>query len=543
MSPRLRAVRAFAVAASLGLGAPPRAGAQCLTAGPAWRNTPFDSQAAPFGATFDATPGGARIDGVTGLSLGAAADYKQLAAIVRFNNAGLIDARNGGVYAADARVPYTAGSMYRFRLAVDPVAHRYSVYVTPPGAAERLLGMNYAFRAEQALAASLNSWALQAGAGAHQVCRFALTAAPSGPDAVPPAVALTSPAHGAVLSGEATVSAEATDAVAVAGVQFLLDGANLNAEDAQAPYRTAWNTAASADGAHLLAAVARDAAGNRATSAPVTVSVKNAPSAACLASSPAWRSTPFPVQSGPFEAAFTAIPAESRIDAIVGLSRGPATRYSDLAAIVRFNNTGYIDARNGGAYGADSSFPYTAGASYRFRLAVDPAAGVYSAYVTPPGSPERTLASRYAFRAEQSAVARLDSWALQSGAGSHRVCAFAAVPAPAGPALDASAPTVAFTAPAASATVSGSVTLAVKASDDAGVAGVQFRVDGVDLGAELRQPPFSMAWDSTSAPNGAHRLTATARDAAGNRTSASIGVVAANATSPAGADRFGVKYL
>lgn len=543
MTSRLHAVRAVAAAAALGLGLAPRAAAQCLTAGASWRNTGFPDQAAPFGATFDATPGGARIDGVTGLSLGGAADYKQLAVIVRFNNAGLIDARNGGVYAADARVPYTAGSLYRFRLVVDPVAHRYSVYVAPPGAAERLLARNYSFRSEQALAASLNNWALQAGAGSHQVCRFALTAAPSGPDTTPPAVALTAPAPGAVLSGEATVSAEASDAVAVTGVQFLLDGASLNAEDVQAPYRTAWNTAAAADGAHLLAAVARDAAGNRATSAPVTVSVKNASTAACLASSPQWRSTPFPVQAAPFTATFTAVPAEARIDAIVGLSRGAASRYADLAAIVRFNNTGYIDARNGGAYGADSSIAYTAGASYRFRLLVDPAAGVYSTYVTPPGAAERTLASRYAFRSEQSAVGRLDSWALQSSAGSHRVCAFAAAPGPPAEALDSAPPTVSFTAPAASATVSGSVTLSVKAADDVGVAGVQFRLDGVDLGAELRQPPFAMAWDSASAPNGPHTLTAAARDAAGNRTSASIGVVAANAPASAGADRFGVKYL
>lgn len=543
MTSRLHAVTAVAAAAALVLGLPPRAGAQCLTAAASWRNTSLPPQAAPFGATFDATPGGARIDGVTGLSLGGAADYKQLAAIVRFNNAGLIDARNGGVYAADARVPYTAGSLYRFRLAVDPVAHRYSVYVAPPGAAERLLAQNYAFRAEQALAASLNSWALQAGAGSHQVCRFALTAAPAGPDAVPPAVSITTPAPGAVLAGETTVSAEASDAVAMAGVQFLLDGANLNAEDVQAPYRTAWNTAVSADGAHLLAAVARDAAGNKATSAPVTVSVKNAPSAACVASSALWRNTPFPAQGGPFTASFTAVPVDSRIDGIIGLSRGAASRYADLAAIVRFNNTGYIDARNGGAYGADSSFPYTAGSSYRFRLTVDPAAGVYSAYVTPPGSPERTLASRYAFRSEQSAVARLDSWALQSGTGSHRVCAFAATAGPPAETLDAVPPSVAFTAPAASAAVSGSVPLAAKASDDVGVAGVQFRVDGVDLGAELRQPPFALAWDSASGPNGPHSLTATARDAAGNRSSASIGVIVANAPASAGADRFGVKYL
>ncbi|MDP3544236.1 MAG: Ig-like domain-containing protein [Elusimicrobiota bacterium] len=537
------AVRAFAAAAALGLGAAPRAQAQCAAASAAWKNTAFASQTAPFGATFDAIPGGARIDGVTGLSLGAAADYKHLAAIVRFNNAGYLDARNGGVYAADARVPYTAGAAYRFRLTVDPGARRYSVYVAPPGAAERLLALNYSFRAEQALTSSLSNWSMQAGTGSHQVCRFALTAAPSAPDTTPPAVSLTAPAPGAVLSGVATVSASATDAVAVAGVRFLLDGANLGEEDTQAPYQAAWNTAVSADGAHLLAAVARDAAGNKATSAPVTVTVKNAAAPACLASAPQWKSTPFPAQSAPFTAAFDAVPGASRIDAVTGLSLGAASGYASLAAIVRFNNTGYLDVRNGGAYGADASIPYNAGARYRLRLTVDPAARVYSVYVTPPGGPERTLASNYAFRSEQSAVSRLDGWALQSGTGSHQVCAFAFSAGPAAPAVDSLPPSVAFTAPAEGASVSGSVPLTALATDNVGVAGVQFRVDGVDLGAELRQPPFTLPWNTTSVPNGARVLTAAARDAAGNRASATLNVTVANAAAAAGADRFGVKYL
>ena len=72
-----------------------------------------------------------------------------------------------------------------------------------------------------------------------------------------------------------TVSATASDAVGVAGVQFALDGVNLGAEDTTAPYTIAWNTTAAANGAHTLTAVARDAAGNITTSAAVTVTVSN----------------------------------------------------------------------------------------------------------------------------------------------------------------------------------------------------------------------------------------------------------------------------
>ena len=73
-----------------------------------------------------------------------------------------------------------------------------------------------------------------------------------------------------------TVSASASDNVGVAGVQFLLDGANLGAEDTTAPYSIAWDTTGTAtNGSHALSARARDAAGNVTTSAAITVTVSN----------------------------------------------------------------------------------------------------------------------------------------------------------------------------------------------------------------------------------------------------------------------------
>ena len=61
------------------------------------------------------------------------------------------------------------------------------------------------------------------------------------------------------------------------------------------------------------------------------------------------------------------------------------------------------------------------------------------------------------------------------------------------------------------------------ASDNVGVAGVQFKLDGANLGAEDTASPYSVAWNSTTATNGSHTLTAVARDAAGNMT-ISVGV-------------------
>src|SRR5206468_3434769 len=69
-------------------------------------------------------------------------------------------------------------------------------------------------------------------------------------DATAPTVSITSPASGATVSGTFTVTANASDNVGVAGVQFLLDGANLGAEDTAAPYSVSWSTTTATNGSH-----------------------------------------------------------------------------------------------------------------------------------------------------------------------------------------------------------------------------------------------------------------------------------------------------
>src|SRR3989441_869721 len=96
-------------------------------------------------------------------------------------------------------------------------------------------------------------------------------------DVAPPTVSITAPAAGATVLGTMTVSAGATDNVGIVGVQFKLDGVNLGAEDTTNAYSISWNSALAANGTHTLTAVARDAAGNTATSAAVSVTVDNTP--------------------------------------------------------------------------------------------------------------------------------------------------------------------------------------------------------------------------------------------------------------------------
>src|SRR3989449_5746420 len=96
-------------------------------------------------------------------------------------------------------------------------------------------------------------------------------------DVTSPTVSLTAPVTGVTASGTVMVSAGATDNVGIVGVQFKLDGVNLGAEDTTNSYSISWNSTLAANGTHTLTAVARDAAGNTATSAVVSVTVDNTP--------------------------------------------------------------------------------------------------------------------------------------------------------------------------------------------------------------------------------------------------------------------------
>ncbi len=148
---------------------PASAHATCANGNTTWANFPFAKQTAPFTVGFSAASFASKIDGVLGFSLGAASGYSSLAASIRFNNAGYLDARNGGAYGAVTNIPYGPSSWFGFRVVIDPSARTYSVYVTPTGGTEKTLALNYAFRTD-APATAIDNWALYDSAGSHQVC-------------------------------------------------------------------------------------------------------------------------------------------------------------------------------------------------------------------------------------------------------------------------------------------------------------------------------------------------------------------------------------
>jgi hypothetical protein len=101
------------------------------------------------------------------------------------------------------------------------------------------------------------------------------------PDTTPPSVQMTAPTDDSTVSGAVTVTASASDDVAVAGVQFEVTNlatdatTNLGTPVTSAPYQTTWSTTTVPNGQYALSAVATDSAGNTDTAAAVDVTAVN----------------------------------------------------------------------------------------------------------------------------------------------------------------------------------------------------------------------------------------------------------------------------
>ena len=361
-----------------------------------------------------------------------------------------------------------------------------------------------------------------------------------------PVVNVTAPASGALVRGNVTLTATATDTDGVDTVQFLVDGTEVGAGDDVAPYSVVW--ASTTSGPHTITAVATDNLGGASTSAPVTITVDNtAPTAAVT--SPA---------------------AGASVSGTVALA---ATATDNVAvASVQFR----VDNVNVG--GADTTAPYTgswnatAGPHSITAVATDtagnvttsPAVAVNGPAGPGPATPNMTAGSdsgisntdnitndttpTFTGTAPAGSSVRLFvdgvgvGTAVTVGAGGtynittpvlapgvRAIRAGNATTATSGAltiTIDNAAPTaVALTAPAAGATVSGAaVTVSANATDNvaAGLR-VQFRDGATVIGTDTTPPaPFSAVWNTTGVANGTRNLTAVATDAAGNTTTSAV---------------------
>ena len=286
------------------------------------------------------------------------------------------------------------------------------------------------------------------------------------PDTTPPSAAVTAPADGASVSGVAvSVSANAADNVTIAGVQFRLDGANVGPEIHSPPYAMSWNSTSVPNGVHTITAVARDPTGNLGTSPPVDVTVSNVASCSTqtiLATSAAVSDSGFAYMvSKAFgtPADNNSNPTGSLLRLIEdGVELGPAHSLHD-------------DVRTSG-HGRFSHWSGVGGANEAVRFSAS------------DNSDPRTNGRTYTY------------------------CV--SIP-------DTTAPVVSIVLPANGTSVTGSTAVSANATDNVGVIGVQFKLDGADLGGENLAYPFTASWNTETAANGTHQLGAVARDAAATR--------------------------
>ncbi|HWS18980.1 MAG TPA: hypothetical protein VN223_13225, partial [Candidatus Elarobacter sp.] len=142
----------------------------------------------------------------------------------------------------------------------------------------------------------------------------------------------------------------------------------------------------------------------------------------CYLSSGTWTNTALSqAQSGSFRITFDATPSSANVDAVHGLSSGPASAYANMFVAVRFNIGGYLDARNGSTYSAASAIPYAARVSYHFILDVNVATHTYNAYVK-IGSVQTTIGTNLAFRNQLALTSSLNYVAAMTTTGSTTFC-------------------------------------------------------------------------------------------------------------------------
>ncbi|HWW94567.1 MAG TPA: Ig-like domain-containing protein [Vicinamibacteria bacterium] len=401
-----------------------------------------------------------------------------------------------------------------------------------------------------------SGWSACSGTG---TCQVTMSAAQSATatftlSTTPPTVSLTAPSTGQTVSGSVTVSATASDVVGVAGVQFKLDGANLGAEVTASPYSISWATTGSTNGSHTLTAVARDTANNTATSSPVTVTISNVPPPTLSINDVVAATT-----SAVFTVTLSAASTQT-VTVVYATADGTATAGTDyvaaggnlsftpgtttqtipvqvlgaprLAAKTFFVNlstpTGatITKGQGQGTIGANTYTLSVAKAGTGSGAVTSSPAGINCGTACSANYPAATLVT---LTAAPAAGSLFSNWSACSGTGSCQVTMSAAQSVTATFTLSTTPPTVSLTAPSTGQTVSGSVTVSATASDVVGVAGVQFKLDGANLGAEVTASPYSIPWATTGSTNGSHTLTAVARDTANNTaTSSPVTVTASN---------------
>jgi chitodextrinase len=410
-------------------------------------------------------------------------------------------------------------------------------------------GTNCAEDANGSLTALPTTWTSGAAWSACNVSAYVTSA--SAPDTTAPTTAITAPTAGATVSGTAPVTATASDNVGVTKVELYTDGA-LSGTDTSSPYNFSLNTTSLSNGTHQLTTKAYDAAGNVGTSAAVSVTVSNDSAAPTVPAGVSATSTGMTSTHVSWTAATDNVAVTGyhvwrggvQIATVTGTSYDntgltSGTTYS--YTVSAFDAAGNESAQSAAAVvttdtdtvapTAPTNLSQTSATATTATLSWTAATdnvGVtgyhyYDAGILPLGTTTNTSVTYTGLSCGQTYNVGVDAYDAAGNLSPEATSTLTTV------ACDTTAPTVSLTAPAAG-TVSGSVAVSATASDNVGVVGVQFLLDGANLTTEDTTSPYSVTWNTTSATNGTHTLSAVARDAAGNTTTSTPVTVTVNNT-------------
>jgi chitodextrinase len=380
-------------------------------------------------------------------------------------------------------------------------------------------------------------------------------------DTQTPTTSITAPIGGSTVGGNQTITANASDNVGVTKVEWFLDG-TLQTSDTTSPYSFNWNTAAATNGSHQLTTKAYDSAGNIGSSAAVTVTVfndntaptvpadLNAVSGGMTQAQLSWSAssdnvgvTGYHVWRNGTQVATTATTSftDTNLSAATVYSytisafdaAGNESAQSSSANVTTDSDTTAPTAPTNLTQTASSASTATVSWSASSDNVAVSGYGYYNGGLLPIGSTSNTNITFTGLSCGTTYAVAIDAF---DAAGNRSTQATLQINTDA---CDTTAPLVSLSAPLNGATISGAnVTVSADASDNVGVVGVQFKLDGVNLASEDTSAPYSVTWNSTTATNGSHTLTAIARDAAGNSTtSVSVQVTVNNTAAPITVDK------
>ncbi len=340
-----------------------------------------------------------------------------------------------------------------------------------------------------------------------------------------PSVTLSAPLNGATVSGNVTLNATVGNVVAGMQVQFLVDNVAAGSPITTAPYQYVWNSALVANGTHTISAVVSNGSTIVATGTPVQITVGNVA----------------PVTSS------TNLIANPSVETSSGTPAMPVDwqegGWGTNTTTFTYQNTG----ENGSHSLAVAMTKYTSGDAKWYFAPVLVQAGAqytYSDYYQSTVSTDVMAAfessnGTYTYQ-DLGTAAASSTWkqysatfTVPTGTTSmtvyHLISSVGSLQTDNFTLTASSVPAVSISTPTTGSTTNGTVTLSANASDNNGIKQVQFQVDGVNVGSPVTSAPYQTSWNSISATNGTHSITAIATNVNGKTTtSAPVSIEVSN---------------